>query len=72
MHHLVCISPRGSLLLSFLAGKSPYDDLNGPVFMRAKLSLLSDVGEGITVPSFISQVGHAARQLLKTTPGSLH
>lgn len=25
--------------------------------MRAKLSLLSDVGEGITVPSFISQVG---------------
>lgn len=38
------------------AGKSPYDDNNGPVIMVAKLSKLNDVGEGISQPPIAPQV----------------
>lgn len=41
------------------AGKSPYDEGNGPVIMVAKLSVLSDVGEGISVPPIASQASTA-------------
>lgn len=36
------------------AGKGPYQGA-GPYIMRAKLSELSDVGEGISLPPFASQ-----------------
>ena len=42
------------------AGKSPYDPGNGPVFLAAKLNVLTDMGEGITVPSTAPQAGYMA------------
>ncbi|KAI7836444.1 hypothetical protein COHA_009661 [Chlorella ohadii] len=56
---LKLVGPRGPVRaegLSFRNKQSPYDGpTTGPVFMAAKLSVLSDLGEGITVPNFASQ-----------------
>ncbi|PRW51084.1 phospholipase carboxylesterase [Chlorella sorokiniana] len=57
---LKLVGPRGPVRaagLYFKNKQSPYDGpTTGPVFMAAKLSVLTDLGEGITVPNFASQV----------------
>ncbi|KAL4437063.1 hypothetical protein ABPG75_004202 [Micractinium tetrahymenae] len=55
------VGPKGSVSAEGLkftnpSGKGPYDSGNGPYIMRAKLSELSGVGEGISLPPFASQV----------------
>jgi len=46
--------PFNATGLSFEGGSSPYDTGNGPYFTAAKLSKLSDVGEGVFAPAFIN------------------
>ena len=54
------MGPRGPVSAAGLYSKSkdsPYDGpTTGPVFLAVKMSVLSDVGEGISVPVIASQV----------------
>jgi hypothetical protein len=56
--HLKLVGPNGPVSavgLNFTQGKNPYDPGNGPKFITAKISKLSNVGEGVFVPQSISQ-----------------
>lgn len=53
--------PVSAVGLSTTNYKSTYDPgTNGPEFLVAKLSVLSDLGEGITIPSIVPQVSSGA------------